>query len=160
MIKKIELVLAGSLLALSSLADENKILKQDTPTTQTRQIQIPLTKERATTLTLSCEDYLLSGFFQLVSERYENAIEDFESAIKLNSKCPEAYFYKGFSLYKLGKTTESLSNYNISIDKLNLRDPIAYTTRAEAFIKMGNRKMAEEDFKKAKELKERVKDRK
>jgi tetratricopeptide (TPR) repeat protein len=82
---------------------------------------------------------------------YEQAIEDFDRAIKLNPQYADAYKGRGVAYRKLGNHRQAISDYDRSIE-INHEYPDAYNNRGIAYADLGNLRQAISDFDKAIEI--------
>jgi len=80
------------------------------------------------------------GYEELNSENYEQAIKEFDRAIKLNSKLSDAYFGKGIAQYYFGDQ-DCLDSFDQAI-KLNPKyeDPIIW--KATVYMELGENDQA------------------
>jgi len=68
--------------------------------------------------------------------RHQEAILDFDQAIKLDSKYWPAYLERGRVYQKLGDYRQAIDNYNVVV-KRNPKDAVAYCERSSAYIGLG-----------------------
>ena len=89
-----------------------------------------------------------SFYSESLSKKYEEAIKDFNEAIRLNPNYAEAYNDRGVAKYDLGKYSESIEDYNRAI-QLNSSFFGAYSNRGLVKVKIGKYKEAIEDYNEA-----------
>jgi tetratricopeptide (TPR) repeat protein len=77
--------------------------------------------------------YYHSGLACRELTRYQEAIFDFDRAIKLDSKYWSAYLERGHVYRKLGDYRQAIDNYNVVVKK-NPKDAVAYCERSSAYI--------------------------
>ena len=103
--------------------------------------------------------YLDRGFIYLKKEDYDKAIADFDSAIELNPKNPDAYLMRGISYSGSGKTDRALADFDNAIEnftqaiKLKPKDPDAWWGRGHAYLGKEDYDNAIEDLTQAIKLK-------
>lgn len=83
--------------------------------------------------------------------KYEDALKDFDDAIKLNPGIASAWYNKGLALANLGKNNEALKAYMKAI-KLKPDFAEAWNNMGAALIKLGNYKAALKAVNKAMEI--------
>ncbi|MFA5857630.1 MAG: tetratricopeptide repeat protein [Elusimicrobiota bacterium] len=76
---------------------------------------------------------------------YNRAVEDFTSAITLNSRYYEAYTNRGMVYAKLGKAAEAMNDYHRSV-KLNPYNETAYYNRGNLFLEQKKLEDAIRDY--------------
>ena len=79
---------------------------------------------------------------------YEEAIEKYNEAIKLNSNYTELYNNRGVAKYELGQYREAIDDYDRAIE-LNQNNVGAYNNRGNTKIKLGQYPEAIADYDKA-----------
>ncbi|MDI6917244.1 MAG: tetratricopeptide repeat protein [Thermoplasmatales archaeon] len=77
--------------------------------------------------------YLISGIAAFISKHYEEAVEHFNSAIKLEPERKEGHHNKGTALYYLGKYGEAVECFEKSI-KIDPMHAIGWYSKAMALI--------------------------
>ena len=60
--------------------------------------------------------YYDKGMDYLYHSQFEEAIENFDKAIKFNDKNHEAYFYRGCAKYNIYQKEEALEDYNKTLE--------------------------------------------
>lgn len=80
--------------------------------------------------------------------KFNEAIDDFTRAIKLDNYMDEAFFSRGLAYGRIRMFDESFADLDVFI-KRNPRNSIAYTKRGVRRIWAGNYQLAEQDLKKA-----------
>ena len=96
----------------------------------------------------SARDFYARGITKLDQFNYQESVEDFNQAIRLDSKYTEAYFKRGYVYTWLRKYSEALVDFNqvIAIDP-NYLD--GYLNRGWTQISLQNNQAALEDFNRA-----------
>ncbi len=99
----------------------------------------------------SARDFYARGITKLDQYNYQESVEDFNQAIKLDPKYSEAYFKRGYVYTWLRKYSEALVDFNqvIAIDP-NYLD--GYLNRGWTQISLQNNQAALEDFNRAMRL--------
>jgi tetratricopeptide (TPR) repeat protein len=83
---------------------------------------------------------------------YDRAISDYSKAIELSPKLAAAYYHRGVAYAQgKGQYDQAISDYDKAI-KIDARYAFAYNNRGEARWKLGNKRMACSDWKRACEL--------
>lgn len=75
--------------------------------------------------------------------KYDDAIADFTSAIKLSPADPYAYRDRASCYLALGKNNETIADTSRVIELTN--DPSAYQARAECYARTGKKDLAAHD---------------
>jgi len=96
--------------------------------------------------------YLNRGIAFTMTEKYNDAILNFDKSIELDSKLVYAYYFKGVSQASLKNYSEAINNYTSAI-KLQIDFKLAYYMRALSFISQENHEQALIDLNKVIELK-------
>ena len=91
------------------------------------------------------------GVEKVAKADYNGALRDFNQAIKLSPKFPEAYLGRGTVYSIQGKRTTAIQEFTRAI-KLNPKFAEAYLYRADDYLQLGNRKLAIADLKQAQTL--------
>lgn len=89
------------------------------------------------------------GNIYLKAEVYKNAIESYKTCTRLNSKFAPAYYNMGITYYKINDIPKALFNFEKAI-RLNPSNKDYIYNAAICHEALGNKKDAEEYFKKAK----------
>ena len=98
----------------------------------------------------NCSDseiYYIRGLANQELKLYENAIEDYDKAIKLNSNDEKMYYLRALSKLQLGLFEESIRDYNKFIE-FNPNYVWAYNDRGNAKYNLGLYYDAIEDYNK------------
>lgn len=89
-------------------------------------------------------------FFQSFG-RQDEAIADFDRAIRLNEQFVPAYTNRAFSHLQSGRFAEALADLNQSIER-DAQQPAAYSLRGTAFLQTGDAEAALADYQTALQL--------
>ncbi len=92
------------------------------------------------------------GILRLRRSQVDAAIADFDQAISLDPRQPEAYLNKGAALIRLNNPTEALGLFTVAIEYNTRRPEIAHFGRAIANESLGNVRAAYDDYRRASEL--------
>ena len=92
------------------------------------------------------------GILRLRRNQIEESIADFDDAISLDPRQPEAYLNKGAALIRQDNPTEALNLFTVALDYHTRRPEIAHFGRAIANESLGNVRAAYEDYRAASEL--------
>ena len=92
------------------------------------------------------------GILRLRRNQIDAAIADFDQAIRLDPRQPEAYLNKGAALIRLNNPTEALRLFTVAIEYHTRRPEIAHFGRAIANESLGNVRAAYDDYRRASEL--------
>ncbi len=92
------------------------------------------------------------GILRLRRNQTDAAIADFDQAIRLDPRQPEAYLNKGAALIRLDNPTEALRLFTVAIEYNTTRPEIAHFGRAIANESLGNVRAAYNDYRRASEL--------
>lgn len=84
-------------------------------------------------------------------EKYPEAIQDFDWAVKLDPHCWSAYLEKGRVLQKMGEFRKAADQYSQFLKK-DTRNPTAYVERGRTYLGLGFLPLAVQDCDKAIEL--------
>ncbi len=99
----------------------------------------------------SAQDYYKSAMIKFVSHRYDEAVQDFTKAIKLNPDYVDAYFNRGIAYEQLGSTDKAIKDYG-KVIKIKPGMNEAYINRALLYKKSEKYSLAIKDLDKAIEL--------
>ena len=92
------------------------------------------------------------GILRLRRNQTDAAIADFDHAIRLDPRQPEAYLNKGAALIRLNNPTEALRLFTVALEYNTRRPEIAHFGRAIANEELGNVRAAYDDYLRASEL--------
>ena len=79
---------------------------------------------------------------------YDRAIEDYDQAIRLNPKHPDAFSNRGVAYARKGDYDRAIENYNEAI-RLNPKHPDAFSNRGVAYARKGDYDRAIENYNEA-----------
>ena len=87
-------------------------------------------------------------------DQYEQAIADYNEAIRLNPKDSTVYNSRGILYFTIGQYTRAIADYDevIRLNPQGLKLAMAYYGQGMIYETIGNSKESERNFKKAKEL--------
>jgi tetratricopeptide (TPR) repeat protein len=80
------------------------------------------------------------------------AIADFDMAMELDPRQPEAYLNKGAALIRIDNPAEALRLFTVALDYDTRRPELAHFGRAIANEELGNVREAYDDYRRASEL--------
>ena len=86
-----------------------------------------------------------------LSQRFEQAVQDFDTYIRKEPSDPSAYLNRGASYLFLSDTLKAMDDYNKAI-KLDRFEPEGYIRRARLYSEQGNFDNALKDLNTAIEL--------
>ena len=92
------------------------------------------------------------GILRMVSGDLGRANRDFDAALALDPRQPEAWLNKGIALMHSGDSRAALSHIDKAIELRTLKPELAYYIRGLANEDMGNLKGAYADLQRAREL--------
>jgi tetratricopeptide (TPR) repeat protein len=92
------------------------------------------------------------GILRLRRGQVEPAIADFDEAIRLDPRQPEAYLNKGTALLGRENASEALQLYTVALERDTSRPAIAHYGRAIAHERLGNVRDAYADYQRASQL--------
>ncbi|HEX8641306.1 MAG TPA: tetratricopeptide repeat protein [Allosphingosinicella sp.] len=96
--------------------------------------------------------YVNRGILRLRRGHADTAIADFDAAMALNPRQPEAYLNKGAALIRLENPSEALQLFTAALEYNTERPEIAHFGRAIANEELGNIRAAYQDYRRASEL--------
>lgn len=96
--------------------------------------------------------YVNRGILKLRRDQVDTAIADFDEAIALDPRQPEAYLNKGSALIRLNNPGEAVRLFTVALEYHTRRPEIAHYGRAIAHETMGNVRAAYNDYRRASEL--------
>jgi tetratricopeptide (TPR) repeat protein len=96
--------------------------------------------------------YVNRGILRLRRGQPEAAIADFDEAIELNPRQPEAFLNKGAALIRLENPSAALPLFEAALEYNTRRPEIAHFGRAIANEELGNIRAAYQDYRRASEL--------
>jgi tetratricopeptide (TPR) repeat protein len=99
----------------------------------------------------SPEAYNKRGIDNAKSGEYQQAIEDFNQTIRLDSNNAKAYYNRGLVYAHLGKSQQALKDLNQAI-RLDPNNATAYFSRGHVLYDLGNKDLSCDDWQKACEL--------
>ena len=93
-------------------------------------------------------EYFTRGKKQIDENNFENAIESFEKAIKINPYNERYFFWSGLAKAKIGRTSDAINDFSkaISLDDTNSR---IFNQRGALLANQKKYKLAIKDFNKA-----------
>ena len=92
------------------------------------------------------------GILKLRRNQIEASIADFDEAMRLDPRQPEAYLNKGAALIRADNPTEALQLFTVALDYHTRRPEIAHFGRAIANETLGNIRAAYDDYRAASAL--------
>ena len=97
---------------------------------------------------MNAEDFLNQGNFKYNLGKYQEAIKDFNEAIKLNPKYVVVFNNRGMSKYNLGQYDDAIKDFDEAI-KLNSEEPTVFANRGISKYDLGQYDEAIKDFDEA-----------
>lgn len=92
------------------------------------------------------------GILKLRRGLVDEAIADFDEAIEIDPRQPEAYLNKGAALIRAENPAEALGLFTVALERNTERPEIAHFGRAIANEELGNVRAAYNDYRRASEL--------
>jgi len=92
------------------------------------------------------------GILRLRRGQVDPAIADFDEAMRLDPRQPEAYLNKGAALIRLDDPAEALRLFTVALEYDTRRPELAHFGRAIANEELGNVREAYADYRRASEL--------
>ena len=92
--------------------------------------------------------YLLRGDALFLLGKFDDSVNDYSSAIKLDQNIDEAYLGRGLALARAGRTKEGIAELDIYIQR-KPQSSLAYTKRGVRQLWLGEHHKAQKDFEKA-----------
>lgn len=93
----------------------------------------------------TCRSHLNLGLAYEKKNEPKKAMEDYNTAINLDPKHKEAFFFRGGLHYKLGNLEKAIENFSTAIS-LDPNDCFGYQTRAYFYTQKGELEKAIEDY--------------
>lgn len=101
--------------------------------------------------TLTAEWHLEQGNRLVAQGHLEEAISEYDEAIRLNPEYAYAYYNRGTAYYYLGQLERGIQDYDEAI-RLNPEDALAYANRAQVYTLLNRDTEVEKDINRAIEL--------
>lgn len=92
------------------------------------------------------------GILLMLADRSVEASRDFDEALAIDSKEPEAYLNKGMNLFRVGNSSEAYALANRAIELRTRRPAMAYYVRGLANEERGDVRAAYADLNRARQL--------
>jgi tetratricopeptide (TPR) repeat protein len=92
------------------------------------------------------------GILRLRRGQVDDAIADFDIAMRLDPDQPEAYLNKGAALMRRENASEAAQLFTVALQHNTRRPAIAHYGRAVAYEELGNVREAYEDYRMASQL--------
>ena len=92
------------------------------------------------------------GILRLRRGQIEDAIADFDSAMRIDPTQPEAYLNKGAALMQRQNASEAVQLFTVALEHNTQRPAVAHYGRAMANEELGNVREAYEDYRMASQL--------
>ena len=109
-------------------------------------------EEQQLTLYDTVATHVNRGILRLRHSRTEDAMADFDMAIRLDPRQPEAYLNKGALLIRLNDPGAALPMFSMALEHETSRPALAHYGRAIANEALGNVREAYSDYRRASEL--------
>lgn len=97
---------------------------------------------------LETEERLYQGYAYDTTGNFEQALTEYDEAIRLNPKYPEAYSYRGAIYDHLSQHQRAIRDFDEAL-KLNPQLATAYRNRGRAYYNLGQYERASRDFDEA-----------
>jgi tetratricopeptide (TPR) repeat protein len=133
------------------LLKENEKLRKELPTLKGLQKKEVAIAYRANIKALSAADWFETGYSYQISRKYNDAVDAYNNALKLNPNDAESYCNRGYAHYKLGDHRQAIGDFEKAI-RLNPRYARAYYGRGNAYYKLENFDKAIKDYDRTIEL--------
>ncbi|MBM5800293.1 MAG: serine protease [Cyanobacteria bacterium K_DeepCast_35m_m2_023] len=91
------------------------------------------------------------GLIRMQMKNYNEALVDFDNAIRLSAKNAKLFLNRGNALFRLGRSDEAIDAYSTAL-QLNPNWPLALLSRAQAHASQDNLKKAALDLNQAEQL--------
>ncbi len=95
--------------------------------------------------------HVKTGNYRLEDGQWDNAIKEFNEALKENPKSPYAYYGLGTTFIQTGKLDKALESFNTALD-MKPDFAAVYVNRGILYDKKGQYRLALADYKKALKL--------
>lgn len=92
------------------------------------------------------------GILRLRRNQVDSALQDFDTAIRMDPTQPEAYLNKGAALMRVDNARDALPLFTASLERNTTRPELAHYGRAIANETLGNVREAYADYRRASEL--------
>jgi tetratricopeptide (TPR) repeat protein len=96
--------------------------------------------------------YVNRGILKLRSGQTDDAIADFDTAMRMNPNQPEAYLNKGAALINQNNPRDALPLFTVALERNTNRPAMAHFGRAMANEDLGNISEAYRDYQRAAQL--------
>jgi len=94
------------------------------------------------------QDYVKAGYTSITKNEYDNAIDNYNKAIKISPFIPNHYYYRGLAWYKKGDKVKAIKDFSNAIT-LDPKQRSAYIYRGISRMEMGAYKEASSDYNQA-----------
>jgi tetratricopeptide (TPR) repeat protein len=92
------------------------------------------------------------GILRLRRNLVDEAIADFDIAMRIDPNQPESYLNKGAALIRRDNPTEAAQLFTVALERNTTRPAVAHYGRAVANEQLGNVREAYQDYRRASEL--------
>jgi len=104
--------------------------------------------KRETAIIRDTKDYFVRGANYFLEKKYDEAINDFSTAISMDDNYVKAYYYRGVAYYNLQNFSKAIDDVN-KVIYFNPKNSGAYNRRGSIYLSLGENEKAVSDFNKS-----------